>query len=195
MTLDFYANLCLYSNLTKTVPASLYFGVDASFRYGNETILNTSPGFIDTGTTLIGLKTSMLLHNSSKICVLSIALTLGAYDRYTKATGAVYDNTTQLLRIPSAHYNNLQSLFFTVDGNTYELNANAQILPRTANTLFGGDADHLYLVVFDLGTELSSEISFVAGMTFLQRYYSVFDNDYPRVGFAKTRFTNATDIN
>jgi hypothetical protein len=62
---------CLHSNLTKTAPASFYFGVDASFRYGNETILNTLPGIIDTATTLIGLNTSMLLHDSYKICVLS----------------------------------------------------------------------------------------------------------------------------
>jgi cathepsin E len=115
--------------------------------------------------------------------------------RYVKATGAVYDITTRFLCIPSAQYSNLRSLFFTVDGNTYELNANAQIIPRTFNTLFGGDADHLYLVVFDLGPEVYSQQGFVVGMTFLQRYYSVFDNDYPRVGFARTRFTNATDIN
>jgi hypothetical protein len=115
--------------------------------------------------------------------------------RYAKATGADYDNTTQLLRIPAAHYSKLRSLFFTVDGNTYELNANAQIIPRTFNTLLGGDADHLYLVVSDLGPEVSREIGFIVGMAFLQRYYSVFDNDYPCVGFARTRFTYATDIN
>ncbi|KAN0103724.1 aspartic peptidase A1 [Russula decolorans] len=165
-----------YHNLTKAAFASQFFGIDASFRYGNETILNTSPGVVDTGTNLIGLNTR-------------------AYVRYVKATGAVYDITTRFLCIPSAQYSNLRSLFFTVDGNTYELNANAQIIPRTFNTLFGGDADHLYLVVFDLGPEVYSQQGFVVGMTFLQRYYSVFDNDYPRVGFARTRFTNATDIN
>jgi cathepsin E len=55
--------------------------------------------------------------------------------------------------------------------------------------------DHLYLVVFDLGAIKHNQLGFIAGMAFLQRYYSVFDNDYSRVGFAKTRFTNATDIN
>ena len=135
----------------------------------------------------------MLLHGSYKICVLSY--TLGAYHRYAKATNAVYDNTTELLRIPSAYYKNLQSLFFTVDGTTYELNANAQIIPRKFNTLIGGDSDHFYLVVFDLGPKISKKLSFIAGMAFLQRYYSVYDNDCRRVGFARTRFTNATDIN
>ncbi|KAF8495710.1 aspartic peptidase domain-containing protein [Russula emetica] len=172
-----YIGNITYHNLTTTAPASQYFGVDASFQYNNETILNTSAGIVDTGTTLILLNTS-------------------AYDRYAKATGAVYDNTTQSLRISSAQYSNLQSLFFTVDGNTYELNPNAQIFPRTFNTLpiVGGDADHLYLVVSDLGPQ-SSEIGFIAGMAFIERFYSVFDNDYGRVGFANTQFTNATDIN
>ena len=142
----------------------------------------------------------MLLHNSYKICVPTYQLispTLGAYYRYGNATGAVYDNTTHFLRISTAQYSELESLFFTVDDTTYELNPNAQIIPRTINTLsgFGGDADHLYLVVFDLGPELSDEVGFIAGIPFLQRYYSVYDNDNGRVGFARTRFTDATDIN
>ena len=123
-----------------------------------------------------------------------ISPSLGAYDRYANATGAVYDNATQLLRITPDQYENLQSLYFIVDNISYELNRNAQILPRTFNTFFGGDLDHLYLVVFDLGP-LTGTINFVCGMTFLQRYYSVYDQDCPSVGFASTRFTHATDIN
>ena len=122
--------------------------------------------------------------------------TLDAYDRYMKATGAVYDNTTQLLRITLEQYNDLQSLYFIVDDTTYELIPNAQILPRTTNTgIIGGDNDHLYLVVFDLGQIDSTGLDYIAGMTFLQRYYSVYDQDCPSVGFAKTPFTDVMDIN
>jgi hypothetical protein len=74
------------------------------------------------------------------------------------------------------------------------LNGNAQILPRTFNTFLGGNLDYLYLIVFDL-EDMSSEFGFIVGMTFLERFYSVYDIDNSRVGFASTRFTNATDIN
>jgi hypothetical protein len=48
----------------------MYWGVDASFRYGNAsgnnvpvTILDTTAGVIDTGTSLIGLGTGKLLRD------------------------------------------------------------------------------------------------------------------------------------
>ena len=112
-----------------------------------------------------------------------------------KATGAIYDNATQLLHITLEQYNKLKPLYFIVDDITYELNQNAQILPRTANTLLGGDNDHLYLIVFDLGQLEASGLEYIAGMAYLQRYYSVYDRDCPSVGFSRTPFTDATDIN
>jgi hypothetical protein len=137
----------------------------------------------------------MLLHNSYRICVLS-HIPLDAYDRYVKATGAVYDNTTDFLRIPITDYNSLKPLIFTVDDTNYVLNRNAQIIPRTFNTQLGGDLDHFYLIVFDLGNVTGlSKLEFIVGMAFLQRFYSVCDIDNRRVGLASTRFTNATDIN
>jgi hypothetical protein len=135
----------------------------------------------------------MLPLDSYRICVLSY-IPLGAYDSYVRATGAVYDNTTQLLRIRTEDYNNLQTLTFTVDDKNYVLNPNSQILPRTFNTKLGGDLNHFYLIVFDLGF-VTTKFGFVVGMSFLERYYSVFDLYNRRVGFASTRFTNATDIN
>ena len=103
---------------------------------------------------------------------------------------------TGLLRIPLAHYSNLQSLFFIVDGISYEINPNAQLFPRTFSPYIGGDAKHLYLIVNNLNSVLHTDsFEYIVGMTFLQRYYSIYDKDLSRVGFAKTTLTNATDIN
>ena len=66
---DCCAHLGLHSPVTKTFPSSMYWGVDASFIYGNAsgdkapvTILDTTAGLIDTGTSLIGLSTGKLLR-------------------------------------------------------------------------------------------------------------------------------------
>ena len=45
------------------------------------------------------------------------------------ATGAVPDNDTGLLRLTAAQFANLQSLFMTINGLTFEFIANAQIWP------------------------------------------------------------------
>jgi aspartyl protease len=100
-----------------------------------------------------------------------------------------------LLRISSAQYSNLKPLSFKVGRRTYKLNANSQIVPRTFNSPAGDDKDAIYLAVFDLGPSYSGQLSFIAGLTFLERYYTVFDADRGRVGFATTQLTNATDIN
>ncbi|KAF8470916.1 acid protease [Russula ochroleuca] len=164
-----------YFPITNATPADGFWAVDASLRYGDVTILNTSPGVVDTGSTLIGLATF-------------------AYNQYLGATGAVYDKNTSTLRITPAQYENLQSLFFDIGGRSYELTPNAQIWPRALNTQIGGETSSIYLVFFDLGPELSKELGFIAGMPFLERHYSVFDTDNRRVGLATTSFTHA-DIN
>ena len=41
-----------YVPLTKTFPASAYWGVNQTVSYGNQTILSNTAGVVDTGTTL-----------------------------------------------------------------------------------------------------------------------------------------------
>ena len=134
-----------------------------------------------------------------------------ALNEYKKATGAVVDDATTLLRITSSQYSNLESLFFNIAGVrlswvtlnrmyshiaflqvSYELTANAQIWPRLLNTQIGGTASGIYLVVNDLGSRSGEGLDFTLGYAFLERFYSVFDTGNQRVGFATTPYTDAT---
>jgi hypothetical protein len=78
-----------------------------------------------------------------------------------------------------------------VRGGSFELTANAQIWPRALNTMIGGRADYIYLVVNDIGTVSGQGFDFVNGYTFLERFYSVYDTGNSRVGFATTPFTES----
>lgn len=44
-----------YVPLTSTYPSSAYWGIDQSVSYGNTTIMSSTAGIVDTGTTLIYL--------------------------------------------------------------------------------------------------------------------------------------------
>ena len=46
-----------YVPLTTTSPASGYWGIDQSITYGSDTILSSTAGVVDTGTTLILIAT------------------------------------------------------------------------------------------------------------------------------------------
>ncbi|KAI0634025.1 acid protease [Trametes polyzona] len=162
-----------FAPLTRTSPASEFFGIDQSIRLGSTTILSKTAGIVDTGTTLLLIATDAL-------------------QRYQRATGAVLDRNTGLLRITQAQFQKLQSLFFTINGVNFEFTANAQIFPRSLNTAIGGNANSIYLIVGDIGTRSGSGLDFINGQTFLERFYAVFDTAGRRVGIANTPFTTAT---
>ncbi|KAM5546209.1 hypothetical protein V8D89_000335 [Ganoderma adspersum] len=170
-----YTGALTYVPITSTSPASAYVGIDQSITYGSSgtTILSSTAGITDTGTTLILLASDALA-------------------RYQRATGAVLDNTTGLLRLTTAQFANLQSLFFHIGSTTYELTPNAQIWPRSLNTAIGGSASSIYLITADLGSNSGEGLDFIDGYTFLERFYYVYDSANSRVGFATTSFTNAT---
>jgi len=160
--------------VTTTSPANLFWGINQSVRYGSSTsILSTTAGIVDTGTTLVLLATD-------------------GFNKYQSATGGVLDSATGLLRITSTQFSNLQSLFFTAGGTTFELTANAQIWPRSLNADIGGVAGRIYLIVADLGSPSGEGLDFINGFAFLERFYSVFDTANKRVGLATTSFTKAT---
>ncbi|KAJ7131383.1 aspartic protease [Mycena epipterygia] len=162
------------SKFTGAISFTEFWGINQSVRYGTSTtILSSTAGIVDTGTTLL-----LLASNG--------------FNAYTRATGAVFDNETGLLRITAAQFANLQSLFFTISGVTYEFTANAQLWPRSLNTAIGGQANLIYLIVGDLGTPSGEGFDFVNGFVFLERFYSVFDTTNRQVGFATTSFTTET---
>lgn len=161
-----------YVPITGTAPASDYWGIDQDLAYGSAPLLRRSAGIVDTGTTLLMIATD-------------------AFETYTRATGATMDETTGLLKITAEQYNRLKSLFFTIGGTTFELTPNAQIWPRALNSMLGGDADGIYLIVADMGSPSGQGLDFINGFAFLQRFYSVYDTGNARVGLAPTAFTQA----
>jgi len=169
-----------YVGVPKEGAASHFWGLEMGIRYGktkNKTtsvLPNASQGFLDTGATLILLDTA-------------------SWTIYKNTTGAELDSLVGLLSLSPDKAQNLGSLWFDVNGTTFELTPNAQMWPRSLNTFIGGEANSTYLVVSDLGSVSGApELNFVAGYTFLERFYTVYDTDHNRVGIANTNFTYAT---
>lgn len=100
-----------YVPITKTSPASRYWGVDQEICYGSDTIMNKSAGIVDTGTTLVLLPSD-------------------AFEKYQEATGAKMDRqvarciivtvrlqfnrATGLLCVTEEQYHNMKSLNFKI---------------------------------------------------------------------------------
>ncbi|KAL5478548.1 hypothetical protein ACEPAI_2732 [Sanghuangporus weigelae] len=75
--------------------------------------------------------------------------------------------------------------FFGIDQSI----TNAQTFPRALNSAIGGSAGVIYLVIGDLGQTGGSGLDFINGMSFLERFYSVFDSTNNQVGLATTAHT------
>ncbi|KAI6148307.1 aspartic peptidase domain-containing protein [Pisolithus tinctorius] len=161
-----------YTPITNTYSSAFFWGIDQSITYGGKTILPSTAGIVDTGTTLILIATD-------------------AFQTYQSATGGIMDNATGLLRITQSQYNNLQTLSFHIGAQTYDLIPNAQIWPRSLNTAIGGSSGSIYLVVGDIGAPSGSGMDFANGYAFLERYYSIYDTTSARVGFAATKYTDS----
>ncbi|KAG2351848.1 aspartic peptidase domain-containing protein [Suillus spraguei] len=162
-------------------PSSHYWGFDQRITYGAEPILDQTAGILDSGLTFIAIAPCVYLESASN---------KDAYDRYRTATGANLDAATGLLTITLAQYNNLLDLNFHIGEEVYSLKPNAQIWPRSINQAVNGIDGAIYLVVKNLGIP-DGGCNFLLGYAFLQRFYTVLDGRFSRIGFAKTRFTDA----
>ncbi|TFY59242.1 hypothetical protein EVJ58_g5896 [Rhodofomes roseus] len=170
---SYYTGTLTYTDITSTEPADYYVGITQTVSYGGTTLFSNEAGIVDTGTTLIYIPTI-------------------AYDLYVLATGATLDENTGLLRLTTSQYDSLEDMTFTIGGVDYTFTANAQIWPRSLNTAIGGTADYVYLVVSDMGSSGETGLEFINGMTWLERYYFVYDTAASQVGFATTEYTDAT---
>ncbi|TCD71680.1 hypothetical protein EIP91_005446 [Steccherinum ochraceum] len=169
-----YTGSITYTPITKTVPANIFWGIDQGVRYGSKTTIlpQGASGIVDTGTFLTLLASDV-------------------YETYVTATGAVYDDITGLLRVTPAQFKQLQSLYFTISGKSFELTPNAQIFPRNLNSVIGGDRNGIYLIIGESGLPSGEGLDFVIGQTFLERYYTIYDMGNKRFGLAATPFTYA----
>ncbi|KAI0326565.1 acid protease [Cubamyces sp. BRFM 1775] len=163
----------IFAPITPTAPSSQFFGIRQIVRYGATALLTGNLGIFDTFTTLVLLATDAL-------------------DTYVAATGAVFDETTGLYRITPTQFASLQNMLFIINGVTFEFTPNAQIWPRSLNSLIGGSSSFVYLIVGDIGTRSGTGLDFINGMAFMERFYTVFDTGNNRVGVANTPFTTAT---
>ncbi|TCD71159.1 hypothetical protein EIP91_012107 [Steccherinum ochraceum] len=180
-----------YFPITRTSPSSMYWGVDHSITYGKQQILTGAAGIVDTGSTLT------LIPSGERICNFRFPkvskltdLPQDAFELYKKATGGVLDRPTGLLKLTSVQYANLQPLNFVINGKTFALSPNAQIWPRALNQNIGGQAGFIYLTVADIKTPSGDGFDTIMGMSFLERFYSVYDTTNKRVGLASTAWTN-----
>ncbi|KAG2073212.1 acid protease [Suillus decipiens] len=165
----------VYTSITKSQPASQYWGIDQSITYGSTTILSSTAGIVDSGTTYL-------------------FITSDAYQTYQVATGGTLDQSTGLLMITSEQYGALENLDFHIGGQVFSLTPNGQIWPRSLNTKIGGLTGSIYLIVCDIEVYLHGPVGydFINSYVFMQRFYTVFDTANSRVGFATTPFTDAT---
>ncbi|KAF8125492.1 acid protease [Boletus edulis] len=164
--------------VTKTLPASRYWGVDVTLcTYGNHTVIPTkTAGIVDTSTTLV-----LLADNFFSIYKNAIQ-------------GASMDPNTGLLEIPRSSIKHMRPLNFTLADRVFSLDVAAQLFPADQNTAWGGVPEKRYGTVgpFFGKNSVVEGFDFIFGMKFLERYYSAFDADGKRVGFAQTNHTFST---
>ncbi|KAG2366862.1 aspartic peptidase A1 [Suillus spraguei] len=162
-----------YNDITTTPPSSLFWGINQKITYGTTktiAILDYTAGIVDCGTTFI-------------------YLAVDAYDRYRDVTGGVVNPANGLLQISPQQFNGLHDLKFHIGRMACKLIPNAQIWPRSLNERIGGGADEIYLVVKALESLTGAGLDFINGYVFLQRFYTAFDGDKRKVGFARNMFT------
>ncbi|KAL4065642.1 aspartic peptidase domain-containing protein [Scleroderma yunnanense] len=165
-----YTGDITYIPLTTTSPSSIFWGINVtSVSYGEvEVIPQSTAGVIDSGTTQILLADDF-------------------FAAYMKAIpGAHLDAKTGLLEIPRSSIPKMHSLHFNIGGSSFSLDVRAQLVPASQNMAWGGHTSKYYGIVGQIGNYSGAGFDFILGLSFMERFYAVFDAERGRVGLAYT---------
>jgi len=163
-----------YVPTTTVSPANEYWGIDQAILYGENQILKTTAGIIDTGLTMTLLATD-------------------AFEQYRQLTGTTVDPVTGLLKIMTSQVQKLQPLSFLIGDSVFMLSPDAQIWPRALNLDIGGRTDDIYLIIGDLGIPSDQALDFVNGMTFYERFFNFLHRSRYRQSAGWVRLHSSVD--
>ncbi|KAN0080201.1 Aspartic peptidase domain containing protein [Tylopilus felleus] len=162
-----------YFPLTNTYPAANYWGIDlSSCTYGSRMIIKTRiAGILDTGDPKI-----LIPDDLFQVYVDTIP-------------GAEFIKKTGLIEIPPSYVEHMQELHFKFGDHTFTLDGESQLLPQSMNTELGGDVGKHYGIIGPIGHFAGdvNDVDFVLGIPFMRKYYTVYDADKRRIGFAPSQ--------
>lgn len=173
----------MYAPITSVIGASTYWGIDASFSYGPNSLVTSTVGIIDHGSTAIMLPTS-------------------AYKELLRLTNATAHADTGLPEVTPC--DKLAPIILTVAGVDISIPVAEYRWPAEKNVAIGGDAKKCYLAVTDIGSdvdglrrgpvgfrqssvqgEMATAVKFVLGYNTLKHFGVVLDRDNSQIGIAK----------
>jgi len=165
--------------VTKTLPASAYWGTNLTIKTGGSTIQDNLAGIMDTGSTLI----------------LVSSTTFAAYMK-VNPTARLDSTGTGLLEFPESAASTIPDMTFDFGGKfTATLKAEDQLLPEAQNTLFGGKPGFRYGYVSNLGSASGVGLDFIVGQKFLEKFYTAYNTANQTIGIARsTRTTSNGNI-
>lgn len=171
----------VYTAITESSPANTFWGFDASFAYGTNSLVPATAGIIDHGTTLTMLDTS-------------------GYNNFLRQTGATQDPDTTLPVLPSC--DGLDPIILTLAGVNITIPVDKYRWPADQNVAIGGDSTKCYLALADVGTNFNTfrqgpelqfrqtslpntegnGINFILGYNMLKHFGVVLDTENSRIG-------------
>ncbi|EUC66930.1 aspartic protease [Rhizoctonia solani AG-3 Rhs1AP] len=135
-----------------------------------------------------------LLHTEKNLGTTLIYISPQAFEVYSQSLQGSKVAECKLLEIPQASLSQMKPLYFRINEVPYELTPKAQLWPQRLNHLVGGRADRHYSVINTIAGFTSPGLimpDFIIGYTFMKRFYTGYNQDNSKVGFAYTRSTYA----